>query len=181
MDAKIFCHTIYCVNPKPGPNSQSGSMSRKGLGIQDPWIISEYNLATVIAIRPLTQPSTFKMGSSLFSAMSRLNLASKTWAYLLGILLTDRTKEKNWLLVIMPTELVFILFIPQIKERFFYPSCRSLNMSPPVWRQWWHQSGYPIGPIWGHHLLFPKRPSIDVPPSLICCSPGGWAVFHVWR
>ena len=39
----------------------------------------EYDTQTKIEIRSLTQPLTFKMGSSIFMAMSKLKVASKTW------------------------------------------------------------------------------------------------------
>ena len=78
---KLFWRAIYYTNTRPEPDSQSGSMSCKGLGIQALWIIHEYNLATNIAIQLLTQHHTWKMGSSIFDAMSGLKFTSTTRAY----------------------------------------------------------------------------------------------------
>ena len=64
--AKLFWHTIYCAKPRPDPKSHSGSRSRRGLGRRDPQITREYELVTAIAIRPLTHPHTWEMGSSSF-------------------------------------------------------------------------------------------------------------------
>ena len=67
---KLFWHAIYCAKPRPNIKSQSGSQSRRGMWGRAPQIMREYNLVTAILIRPLTQPHTCEMGSSIFSAMS---------------------------------------------------------------------------------------------------------------
>ena len=77
---KLFWRVIYCANLRPKPDYQSGSLSHRVLGRQDPWIISEYNLTTTISIRPLIQTCMREMGSSTFSAMSRLKFVCATRA-----------------------------------------------------------------------------------------------------
>ena len=70
--------------------------------------------------------------------------------------------------------LLYFLFSPSIQERFcwFLPS-------PPVCRQWLHQPGFTIGPIWGRNISSPIRPYPKVPPLLICCGTGGLGVHLV--
>ena len=72
----ILAQDIYCSKPNPKSDSQSGSWLRKVLGTQALQCIREYNPTTVIATRPLTQPFTCKIGSSIFVAMSLLKVAS---------------------------------------------------------------------------------------------------------
>ena len=50
VGTKLFWRAIYCANPKPEPDPQSGSLFRKRLGRRAPRIIWEYDLATAIAI-----------------------------------------------------------------------------------------------------------------------------------
>ena len=57
----ILAQEIYCAKPNTKPDSHYGSWVHKGLGIQAPRIIKEYNLATAISIWPLIQPLTCKM------------------------------------------------------------------------------------------------------------------------
>ena len=80
LSVELLLRTIYCANPRTKPDSQSRSLYHRGLGRRAPWIIREYNLATDISIRPLTQPCTYEMGYSIFAAMSRLKYASTTRA-----------------------------------------------------------------------------------------------------
>ena len=56
---------------------------------------AECDLATVIAIRPLTQPRTCEMGSSIFSAMSRLKVASMTRASFLIMPSNEKTNGEK--------------------------------------------------------------------------------------
>ena len=63
---EIFWHAIYFANPNTEPESQYLSLSCKGFGRRDLHIIQEYDLATAIEIRPLTQTHTCEMGSSIF-------------------------------------------------------------------------------------------------------------------
>ena len=57
---------IYCAKMRPYPGLHSGSRSHRGLGRQSQQIMWEYDLATVIVIRPLIQPCTYKMIPSIF-------------------------------------------------------------------------------------------------------------------
>ena len=67
---KLFWRANYCAKPRPYTGYQSGSWSCSGMGRRSPWIVLEYNLATVIVIWPLTQSRKFERGSSIFVAMS---------------------------------------------------------------------------------------------------------------
>ena len=93
--AKIFWRVIYCANPRPEPDSQSGFMSHRALCIRAPRIIWEYDLATAIATRTLTNPHTCEMVSSIFSAMSRLKFASTTRAPFPSIPSTEITNGEK--------------------------------------------------------------------------------------
>ena len=62
----------------PDPNPITSWYPCRGLGKRYPHTIREYNTATVIVIRPLIQPRTCKMGSSIFSAMIGITFASTT-------------------------------------------------------------------------------------------------------
>ena len=59
----ILAWEIYCANPNPVPDSHSGSWVFKVIGTQSPRSIRYNDLASLILIRPLTQPLTCKMGS----------------------------------------------------------------------------------------------------------------------
>ena len=52
-------------------------------------------------------------------------------------------------------------------------------MPPPIWRQLWPQSDFPIIPIRRLHLLSTFFSSPDVPTSMIWCGPGGLGVYRV--
>ena len=68
--AKLFWYAIYCANPRSHPDYQTGPLSCRVLGRQDPRIIREYDLETVITILLLTQPHMCEIGSVIFAAMS---------------------------------------------------------------------------------------------------------------
>ena len=121
------------------------------------------------------------MASSIFSAMSRLKSAGKTWSSLPIVPSTERTNGDYFLLLVtIPTVIFFLLFLPPIQERFCWILVMGLTIwIPPVWCKLCHQSGSPISPLWGRHLLFPKRPSLDIPPHLICCRPGEWGDLRI--
>ena len=95
--AKLFWIALYCTKPRPDPGSQSSSRSRRGLGRRAPRIMWEYDLTTVIAIRPLTQPHTCEMGSSGFAAMSRLKFVRTTRASFRSMPSTERTNREKCL------------------------------------------------------------------------------------
>ena len=81
----------------------------------------EYDLANAILIRPLIQPCTCKMGSSIFAGMSRLKFASTTRASLPSIPSTERiNREKIPLLVADLTVLILLDFIPPIQDRYHW-------------------------------------------------------------
>ena len=63
---KLFWRAIYCANLRPEHDFQSGYLSCRVLGRQDPRIIWECNLAITILIQPLTQSCKCGIGSSIF-------------------------------------------------------------------------------------------------------------------
>ena len=89
--AKWFWCTIYCTNHRTKPDSQSGSLSHRGMVKWAPRIIYEYNLATTVDIWPLIQPRMCDMGSSIFASMSRLKFTSTTMASFTRMASTERT------------------------------------------------------------------------------------------
>ena len=66
----ILAQNNYCAKPNTEPDAQSGSQVRNVLEYQYPQSTLEYELATTIKIRPLTQPVTCEMGSSIFVAIT---------------------------------------------------------------------------------------------------------------
>ena len=83
--AKLFWIVIYCSNLRPEPNSQSGSLSHRGMGSQYPLIMCYCGCATAILIQMLIHPHTCKMGSSIFAAMIWLKFVSTNRASLPSI------------------------------------------------------------------------------------------------
>ena len=77
---KLSWNTIYFAIPRTEPNYQSGSLYCRRLGIWDPWIIWEYNIATTTKMLLLTHPHTCTMGYSIFTDMSWLILLITTRA-----------------------------------------------------------------------------------------------------
>ena len=71
----ILARDIYYDKPNPKPDPQSSYWVRKGLGTRAPQSTWDCDLATVISIRPLNQPS-------IFSDMSWIKVASRIWAAL---------------------------------------------------------------------------------------------------
>ena len=78
----ILAQNFYCDHPNTDTNSQSGSQVHKWLGNWDLWITWECDLVTAIAIHLLNQPLIWKMGSSIFAAISQLKVTSNTWYFL---------------------------------------------------------------------------------------------------
>ena len=118
---KLFWHEIYCTNPRPKPDSYSGSLSRRGLGKRAPRIICEYDIATAISIRPLTQTRTWEMVSSIFSAMSQIKSPSTAMTSFSRIPSTETTNgEKIPLIVAIITVLALLLFFSPSQERFHW-------------------------------------------------------------
>ena len=161
------------ANPWPEPNSWMGTLSRRGLSGRALQIIKEYDLTTTIPIRPLAQPCTCKMGSSIFDAIIRLKFASTTRASFPSIPSTYRTNGENISVTRGNSFCTFppFRFTAKSEAISFYPSC--FGLVPPVWLQLWPQSEFSICPILGRHLLSPNRHSPHVSIPLICCGPGG--------
>ena len=61
----------------------------------------------------------------------------------------------------------------------FFTSCMIHSLGPPVWRQLWPHSDFPVIPWWGRHLLYSIQPSPEIPPPLISCDPGVLGFFRV--
>ena len=90
VSAKLFWLAIYCAKPRPDTESQSGSRSRRVMERRAQHIMWEYNLTAAIEIWPLTQPHTYEIGSSGFSAISRIKFAITTRAYFTSMPYTDK-------------------------------------------------------------------------------------------
>ena len=95
---EILAQNNYCYKPNPKYDSHSSSRVWNGIGYQAVWSTLEYDLATTIAIRLLTQPVMCEMGSSIFFAMTQLKVASTTSASLTIIPYNDSKNWEKWLL-----------------------------------------------------------------------------------
>ena len=136
MWVKLFRRAVYCANPTPEPDSQSGSMSRRGLGRRASLIMREYDLATAIAIRPITQPCTCEMGSSIFAAMSQLKFASTTRASFPSMPSTEITNiEKFIARGNSYRSCPYFTFHSNPGAFPLYPSCDCCSLGPPVRHQ----------------------------------------------
>ena len=92
---KLFWWTIYCAKSRPNPESQSGSRSLMVLARQAPWIIQDYNHATIIEIQLLTCPRMCEMGYSIFPTTSQLKVVSITWDSLPSTPFTETLQITN--------------------------------------------------------------------------------------
>ena len=95
--AKLFLLAIYCTNTRPKPKYQYSYLSCREFIRRALQIIREYDLATMIAIQPLTQPHTFEMGSSIFATMNWLKFVSTTRASFPSMSSTEITNSENFL------------------------------------------------------------------------------------
>ena len=119
-----------------------------GLGSWYPRINHEYDLATLIMIRPLIQPRRWEMASSIFAAMSRLKLVSTIRASLSSMPPTER-KHGEFFSVSCGSDYCdypssFYSTSPgdfPLTQIYRYP-----RQHPRVWRQLWRQSVCPISP-----------------------------------
>ena len=128
----------------------------------------ENNLATTIAVRPLIQPHTCKVVSSIFAAMSQLKLASMTRAFLPSMPSTEINNGEK-------------CFFSRGSDCISYPS--SFSTTNPVlfplaqtyryprhsrrfWRKLWCLSVCPISPRWLHMLVIIPNPSNGTPLEL---------------
>ena len=120
---KFFSCAILFDNLRPFARSQFGSQYHRGMGSSRPWIIREYDLTTEIAIRPLIQNFTCKMGSSIFSAMSWIKFESTTRASLPRMLSTERTNiEKCFRCLWQCLPCVSYFFFSQLARSLFIGS-----------------------------------------------------------
>ena len=171
------------IAPKPRPNtvSQFGSRYRRGLGRRALKIMGEYDPVTAIAIRPLTQPRMCGWVPRFFPPW----VDSKSWVWL---------ENPSWACHQLRGQMEKNVYFYRGSVYRAYPSfaspnkpgaypfahaCRYLHQCLKIWCWWWHQSGFTINLRWERHLLSTIRPFPDVPPPLICCSPGGWGVWRV--
>ena len=143
--AKLFWRKIYCANPIPETDSQSVSIYHIGLGRQDPRIICEYDLATAIAIRPLTHTHRWEMGSSIFDAMSWLKFASTTRESFTRIPPTEINKGEKcfrWSWKLLPFLSLFYL----------YHQARSVFIGSFLWMS--HNESPSLTPIMASDRLY---------------------------
>ena len=118
----ILAQEIYFFKTYPKPYAQSGSWVFKGLGTWAPRSIWEYDLVTVFTIRPLIQPLTWEMGSSIFMAMSQLKVGSTTWASLSIIPSTESTNREKFLLVMEVLPMLVLLHFSHLGKSVSIPS-----------------------------------------------------------
>ena len=86
---------IYCSSPRPDPDPQLGSRSRKVLGRQALQSMCKYNCETAISNCPLIYLHTWENGSSSFLSMCQLNCLSRTWEYFPSIPSMMRNNGEN--------------------------------------------------------------------------------------
>ena len=180
MCAELLWLAIYWAESRPNSGSQSSSWFCRGLSIWAPCIIRYYNLATVVAIRMLTQQRMFEMGSSRFPAISRLKFVTTMRASFSRIPFTESKNVEKY--IAHGSVYHFYLYFPYpIKPVDFLlvPSCRYLCPSLQIWRRLWHQSVFIISPRWVRHRWSPIRFPPDLPPHLIFCSPSVLGVHRV--
>ena len=143
--AKLFWSTIYCANPRPKPESQSGSLYRIGLVRWSPQIIRKYNLAPMFEIRPSNQPRTCKMGYSIFANYDQGLL------YKNEININNKQRKLFPMIVAMITMLLILLFFLLGHERFHW----ILLVAATVWVPQSDVNDYII-------MKFPWGPDEDV-------------------
>ena len=117
---KLLCRKKICAKSKPDPKSQYISWSCRGLGRRALWIMQDYNITDSIEIPLLTQPCTYEMVSSSFSAKSQLKVMSKTRASLTIMPSTERKNIEKCLRCSWQ-------FLPYLSLFFF--SQRSMSLS----------------------------------------------------
>ena len=127
LRVKLFSHKMYCAKLSPGSESQSGSWYRRGLGRWDPRIMRDYDLVTVVAISQLTHPHTCEMGSSIFSAMSRLKLVSTERGSFPCIPSTERKNVEKFPLLMAVLTMLILIFHLQMSSKI--PNKANLNVS----------------------------------------------------
>ena len=72
-------------------------------------------------IRTLTQPLTYKMGSSIFVAMIRIKVASTTWAYLPIIPLAESTNREFLPLIVAMLPMLVLIDFPHCSKSLPIP------------------------------------------------------------
>ena len=144
--SKLSWRTNYWAKTSPNTKSQSESWYCRGLVRRSLQIMWEYNLASVIAIRPLTHPHTSEMVSSGFSNISWLKLLSMTRASFRSIH-TLRGKMEKVVSVAPGSAYCSYAFFSSTNKPGYYPldnTCMYPRQHRQIWCWWWHQSGFPI-------------------------------------
>ena len=116
--AELFWHETNCASPRPEPDSQLGSCYRKGLGRWALQIMRKYNCTTAIVICLSIHPHMWETSYSSVSAMSQLNLLSRTWASFPSIPSTEITNRYMFfplLMTVLTTLIIFSLLSPSEK------------------------------------------------------------------
>ena len=130
---------------------------------------------------PAVEPTTYVWKGFLeFFSMTQLKFVNTTSASFPSMSSTERTNgEKS---VVRDSAYHVYLYFPSTNKPGAYtlvPSYRCPRLILQIWCQLWRQSGFPISPKWGRYLMSPIRSPPDIPPPLICCSPGVWGVCHL--
>ena len=102
------------------------------------------------------------MGSSIFSAMTWLKVASMTTAslpFIPSIEMTNREKSLCWSYQSCPFP-PSLIFLNEPKNYLLPLNSKYLCQHLQTWRQWLLPSDSPIGPILTHHPVFWDAPSM---------------------
>ena len=109
MGDAILAQDVYCANPNPKPKSQSGSWVHKILGTQNLRSTLEYDLATTIVIRSLTQLLTCEMGFIHFSVHDSTQSGEYNLSLLAHHPISQKDKQRNKILLVMVMLPVLVL------------------------------------------------------------------------
>ena len=172
---------IYCANPNPDTDSQCGYRFLKELRSWYTCSILEYDLTTTIATRISTQPLIWKMGSSIFVAMSQLKVVSMTWDPLTIILSTESaSREKYFRRSWQCCPCLSLFNFPHWVKSLSIPSVfndsdsASLRLTPMIASVWLSHRTRIDTPHLVSEMLLPWHTS-----SSVHCSPGELGFHHV--
>ena len=113
--------------------------------------------------------------------MSRLKVASTTWAYLPIILSTERTNKENVSVgcVNAACACIYWFFFTNPKAYPLPMDSKSPSHHIQIWWQWFLQSGSPTGTRLTRHPMFLERYLLDATPPHTYCIPSGLGVWRV--
>ena len=165
----------------PDPEYQFVSRYLRKLGRWAPKIMQKYDLTTAIAIRPIIQPCTCKVGYPF--SLPQINSNSRVWSVYHFQAYHQQIQQMEKLFsVAHGISYHSYPYSASTNEPGYYSlacACRHPLQRLQIWYQLWHQYVVNISPEWLRHLLSTIRPSPDVHTPLICFSPGVWDICSV--